>query len=122
MQGKGGGKTEAAILRGATHVGGRPCSDVEAYRSTNLHYYSHSDQGLAAMDWSPPGHELTWWKVQAVMFLPLPIALIGVLSTPAPRNVRRQVLWFTERVRRHRRCVTPLPASCLTLVSHLKAM
>lgn len=30
--------------------------------------------------------------------LPLPIVLITILSSPAPREVRKGVLWFTEQV------------------------
>lgn len=42
---------------------------------------------------------LTWWRLLAGVFLPLPLLLIAVLSLPAPRDVRRRVLWFTEQVR-----------------------
>ena len=43
--------------------------------------------------------DMSWWRIQAVAFLPLPLILVAVLSTPAPRRVRDRVLWFTEQVR-----------------------
>lgn len=48
-----------------------------------------------------------------MVFLPLPILLVGILSTPAPREVRRKVLWFTEKVggRRCRRQVDAATAA-----------
>jgi hypothetical protein len=42
--------------------------------------------------------ELTWWSFLAFGMLPLPVVLIIILSSPAPRDVRKGVLWFVEQV------------------------
>ncbi|KAL4853877.1 5'-adenylylsulfate reductase 3 [Chlorella vulgaris] len=51
---------------------------------------------LCVMD--PYADSVSLWRVLATVFLPIPVILATILSTPAPRNVRDRVLWFVEKV------------------------
>jgi hypothetical protein len=47
----------------------------------------------------PYADSVSLWRVLATVFLPIPVILATILSTPAPRNVRDRVLWFVEKVK-----------------------
>ena len=75
----------------------RRCTDAPSAAAPPTFAPNPAPRPISNRSWD--AMELTWWRLQAAVFLPLPLMLVAVLSTPAPRQARQRVLWFTEQVR-----------------------
>jgi hypothetical protein len=84
-----------AILPPSAALAPAQIAMVNVSQTSNLTHFHRKLPQHSSFD-SP---DMSWWRIQAVAFLPLPLILVAVLSTPAPRRVRDRVLWFTEQVR-----------------------